>query len=173
MGRLRTAMRAYAIEHAEPSEVLRRLVDYHAVTRPDVFATVMYAALDRRHRRLRVASLGHPMPLLIRDNRLIPLPARGEAPLGAEIDRAFRELAVPVQEGDLLLFVTDGVFERRGTSWDDGLARLAAEAAANSALPVEHLADRLIDSINDDASAHDDRVVVIVRVPDQAPTERP
>ena len=62
-----------------------------------------------------------------------------------------------MQEGDLLLFVTDGVFERPGTSWDDGLARLAAEAAANSTLPVERLADVLIDFINDETSARDDR----------------
>jgi len=171
MGRLRTAMRAYAIEHTAPADVLRRLVDYHAVTRPDVFATVLYAALDRRHRRLRIASLGHPMPLLIRDGQSIPLPIRAEAALGAETGRTFRELAVPVREGDLLIFVTDGVFERPGTHWDESLARLAAYAAAAAASPVEDLADRLIGSINDDASAHDDRALVVVRVPQSAATD--
>ena len=168
MGRLRTAMRAYAIEHASPSDVLRHLVEYHAVTRPDVFATVLYAALDRRDRRLRIASLGHPFPLLIRDGRLVPLPARAEAPLGADAEREFRELAVPVQEGDLLLFLTDGVFERPGTSWDDSLQDLAATAAASGRTSVEDLADRLISSINDDASARDDRALVVVRVPARA-----
>ena len=162
MGRLRTAMRAYAIEHAAPSDVLRHLVEYHAVTRPDVFATVLYAALDRRYRRLRIASLGHPFPLLIRAGRLVPLPARAEAPLGADAERKFRELAVPVQEGDLLLFVTDGVFERPGTSWDDSLQHLAATAATGGRTSVEDLADRLISSINDDTSARDDRALVVV-----------
>jgi serine phosphatase RsbU (regulator of sigma subunit) len=165
MGRLRTAMRAYAIEHAAPSDVLRRLVDYHAVTRPDVFATVVYAAIDRQQRRLRVASLGHPMPLLVRAGRSVPLPIQGDAPLGAEADRSFHELAVPVQEGDLLIFVTDGVFERPATHWDESLDQLAAHAAADADAPVEVLADRLIGSINDDASARDDRVLVVIRVP--------
>ena len=40
------------------------------------------------------------------------------------------------------------------------------EAAANRRLPVERIADRLIGSINDDASARDDRALVVVRVPD-------
>jgi serine phosphatase RsbU (regulator of sigma subunit) len=164
MGRLRTAMRAYAIEHAAPAEVLRRLVAYHALTRPDVFATVLYAAFDRRDRWLRIASLGHPMPLLIRDGRQIPVSAENDPPLGVDAARAYRELAVPVSAGDLLLFVTDGVFERPGTSWDENLDRLAADAAARHALPVEELAEQLVGSINDDASARDDRVLVVVRV---------
>ena len=166
MGRLRTAMRAYAIEHAAPSDVLRHLVEYHAVTRPDVFATVVYAALDRRHRRLRIASLGHPLPLLIRDGRQVPLTARPDAPLGADADREYRELAVPVQVGDLLLFVTDGVFERPGMSWDESLEQLASTAVESGRLSVERIADRVIGSINDDASARDDRALVVVRVPD-------
>jgi len=61
--------------------VLRRLVDYHAVTRPDVFATVLYAALDRVDRRLQLATLGHPLPLLIRDGRSVPLPLEYELAL--------------------------------------------------------------------------------------------
>jgi serine phosphatase RsbU (regulator of sigma subunit) len=167
MGRLRTAMRAYAIEHAAPSDVLRHLVAYHAVTRPDVFATVLYAALDRRHRRLRIASLGHPLPLLIRDGRLEPLTAPADAPLGADAERAFGELAVPVQAGDLLLFVTDGVFERPGISWDESLRQLGSAAAASSVSSVERIADDVIDSINDDASARDDRALVVVKVPER------
>jgi serine phosphatase RsbU (regulator of sigma subunit) len=171
MGRLRTAMRAYAIEHAAPSDVLRRLVDYHALTRPDVFATVLYAALDRRQRQLRVASLGHPMPLLIRAGGAVELPNRSEAPLGAEADRSFHELDVPVEAGDLLIFVTDGVFERPGSGWDESLAQLASYAAADADVPVEELADRLIGSINDDASARDDRALVVIRVPDRTETD--
>jgi serine phosphatase RsbU (regulator of sigma subunit) len=173
MGRLRTAMRAYAIEHAAPSEVLRRLVAYHAVTRPDVFATVVYAALDRRQRWLRIASLGHPLPLLIRDGRQIELSAEADPPLGADAPRAFRELAVPVTEGDVLLFVTDGVFERPGASSDANLQQLAAHAACHRALPVEDLAEQLVGSINDDASARDDRVLVVVRVPERVAGRHP
>jgi serine phosphatase RsbU (regulator of sigma subunit) len=165
MGRLRTAMRAYAIEHAAPADVLRHLVDYHALTRPDVFATVVYAALDRDQRRLRIASLGHPMPLVIRGGLLVPLPAQIEPPLGAEAERSFREVAVPVHDGDVLVFVTDGVFERADTPWDESMAHLARHAARGGSLPIERLADQLIAAINDDASARDDRALVVVRVP--------
>ena len=72
-----------------------------------------------------------------------------------------------MQGGDLLLFVTDGVFERPGTSWDESLLQLASTAAATSRSSVERIADEVIDSINDDASARDDRALVVVKVPDR------
>lgn len=164
MGRLRTALRAYAIEHAAPRDVLQRLVEYHALTRPDIFATVVYAALDRHQRRLRIASLGHPAPLLLREGRAVPLALHADPPLGIETPRSYRELAVPIQAGDLLVFMSDGVIERRDRPIDDGLRLLAAAAAGMGDLPVGAVADQLISCVNDE-DAGDDRALVVVRVP--------
>jgi serine phosphatase RsbU (regulator of sigma subunit) len=163
MGRFRTAMRAYAIEHPAPSMVMRRLVAYHARTRPDAFATAVYASLDRRQRRLRIASLGHPPPLLVRDGRSVPLPVRPDPPLGIEAPRAFRELAVPVQTADLIVLLSDGVIERRDAPLDAGLASVAETAITYSEDDVDDLADRLISCVND-ADAADDRALLVVRV---------
>ncbi len=170
MGRLRTAMRAYALEHARPSEVLRRLVSYHQRSGLlDAFATVVYATLDQQSRQVHIASLGHPLPLLIRDDRAVPLAGRVAPPLStppsAAVAEDIRELTVPVQGGDLMIFFTDGVFERPDVALDAGLDRLATLAAAASHHPVEELADKLISAINDDLTARDDRALVLLRVP--------
>jgi serine phosphatase RsbU (regulator of sigma subunit) len=167
MGRLRTAMRAYAIDHAAPAMVMRRLVAYHALTRADAFATVVYAAVDRRQRRLRVASVGHPAPLLVRQGRSIPLPVHVDPPLGIDAPRRFRELAVPLQAEDLIVLLSDGVIERRAHALDAGLERVAETAITHAADPVDALAERLVRCVND-ADADDDRALVVVRVPTAA-----
>jgi serine phosphatase RsbU (regulator of sigma subunit) len=164
MGRLRTAMRAYAIEHPSPSTVMRRLVAYHALTRADAFATVVYAAIDRRQPRLRTASLGHPAPLLLREGRSVPLPVRVDPPLGADAPRAYRELAVPLQPEDLIVLLSDGVIERRDVVLDTGVERVATTAIRYADEPVDALAERLVRCVNDEDAA-DDRALVVVRVP--------
>jgi serine phosphatase RsbU (regulator of sigma subunit) len=164
MGRLRTAMRAYAIEHPSPATVMRRLVAYHALTRPDAFATVVYAALDRSQRRLRVASLGHPAPLLLREGRSVPLSMAIDPPLGADVPRRFQELAVPLQAEDLIVLLSDGVIERRDVVLDDGIEHVATTALRYADEPVDALAERLVRCVND-ADAADDRALVVVRVP--------
>jgi serine phosphatase RsbU (regulator of sigma subunit) len=167
MGRLRTAMRAYAIEHPAPSDVMRRLVAYHARTRSDAFATTIYASLDRRQRRLRVASVGHPAPILVRAGHAIRLPVRPDPPLGIEAPRQFRELAAPIQAGDVIVLLSDGVIERRDATLDAGLQRVAATATTHAAAPVDDLADYLVGCVNG-ADAADDRALVVVRVSDNA-----
>jgi serine phosphatase RsbU (regulator of sigma subunit) len=100
-------MGAYAIDDDAPAGVLRRLVAYHAATRPEVFPTVAYVAVDLAERRLTVVSLGHPMPLLLRRGAIVPMPDVVEPPLGVDVPRRFREGHVDLTQHDLLVLFTD------------------------------------------------------------------
>ena len=56
MGRMRSALRAYALETRDPAEVLARLDRKMLHFEPNALATVLYAVIDRSLHRMHVAS---------------------------------------------------------------------------------------------------------------------
>ena len=164
MGRVRTAMRAYALEHDSPAEVLRLVNAYHDRTRGDVFATALYAVLDPRAGELRLASAGHLPPIIGDEAAMGPAAIAVDPPLGAGLgDRTFRETVLPLHEGQLVILYTDGVVERRDASVDRGIAELAESAVAHLPEPVERLADAILEAVTG-VDAEDDRALLVVRV---------
>ena len=164
MGRVRTAMRAYALEHDSPAEVLRLVNAYHDRTRGDVFATALYAVLDPRAGELRLASAGHLPPIIGDEAAMGPAAIAVDPPLGAGLgDRTFRETVLPLHKGQLVILYTDGVVERRDASVDCGIAELAESAAARLPGPVERLADTILEAVTG-VDAEDDRALLVVRV---------
>jgi sigma-B regulation protein RsbU (phosphoserine phosphatase) len=59
MGRMRSALRAYALETRDPAEVLGRLDRKMQHFEPDAMATVLYAVLDPGLDLMRVSLTGH------------------------------------------------------------------------------------------------------------------
>ncbi|WP_205718106.1 PP2C family protein-serine/threonine phosphatase [Actinomadura soli] len=125
MGRMRSALRAYALESGDPAEVLRRLDRKIQHFEPDATATVLYAVCDPAPDRVRVSSAGHLPPILavpgqpVRTADMKPDVLIG---FGADIDRQTATVDFP--PGALLCFYTDGLVERRGDDLDDGISRL-------------------------------------------------
>ncbi len=163
MGKLRTAMRAYALEHASPARVLEHLAEYHAATRPDAFATVIYAVLDPAEGELRLASAGHLAPIVATSAGASWLEIAVDPPLGAGVRRAFRETRAALADGDLVVLFTDGVVERRDEAIDVGVGEIAALAAATDGVPTAVLADRMLEAVLG-ADAFDDRALLVARV---------
>ncbi|MDD7938996.1 SpoIIE family protein phosphatase [Actinomycetospora lutea] len=128
MGQLRAVLTGYLIEGATVAEALARL-DRFVARRPAATATtVCLAVLEPRSGELSYACCGHPPPLL--------LPARGKAhylpessggPLGTASPPPPAQ-TVRLAPGDMLLFYTDGLIERRDRSVDAGLAQLRQSA---------------------------------------------
>ena len=87
-------------------------------------ATVLVAIYDPAHRRLTVASAGHPPPLLAPIEaepafvNVQPGPPLG---LGTAV---YRAVTVDVPGGATLVLYTDGLIEERGEAIDEGLERL-------------------------------------------------
>ncbi len=111
----RHTMRAAAVYEHRPSGVLttmhRALRDQNA----DRFCTVAYAHLRVSPRRiaLELACGGHPLPLVIhRDGRVDPVGRLGTL-LGSDIEPLLTDVAVTLEDGDVLLLYTDGVTEVR------------------------------------------------------------
>lgn len=76
------------------------------------FATAAFGLVDLGMPAMRLVSAGTPPPLHYRsDGRLEPPLDLGGLPLGVKPDETPESVAVPVDEGDTLLFYTDGAVE--------------------------------------------------------------
>ncbi|MFF3348208.1 PP2C family protein-serine/threonine phosphatase [Streptomyces sp. NPDC002779] len=138
---------------------------------PDQFCTGILAQLDLETGMLRWSNCGHPMPLLIRDRRLIvdamerdPEPPMGLPGRFSTRPRQTHELAL--EPGDRVLMYTDGVIEARTEDGGEfGLERFAdyvIRATSAGELAPETLR-RLIHSITDTPSnrLRDDATIVM------------
>ncbi len=129
MGRIRNALRAYALDSDDPAAVLTRLDDMVCHFEPDEMATVLYAVFDPERRRMTVSAAGHPLPLVTSptaDAQLVD--ALADPPIGSAAAEPRRATEVTVTEGATIYFFTDGVVERRGEDIDVGLERLREAA---------------------------------------------
>ena len=163
MGRLRNVLRAYALDGLGPGETLARLNRLACETDDEIFATVFYALLAPSRQRLRVASAGHPPPLLCSPGRPVRLLEEGRSlPLGADPEAEFIDAEVAIDPGSSLVLYTDGLVERRGESIDTGIERLVRLVEASDD-PVDELADRIVDEL-ESADHADDLALVAVRL---------
>jgi serine phosphatase RsbU (regulator of sigma subunit) len=131
MGRMRSALRAYALETLDPAEVLDRLDRKMQHFEPGALATVVYAVVEPTLERMHVSLAGHFPPLIAHPGR--PAEEAGIPP-GAMIGLAPGERrqagSVTIPPGTLLCFYTDGLIERPRELLDDSMARLARAVTA-------------------------------------------
>jgi putative methionine-R-sulfoxide reductase with GAF domain len=132
MGRVRSALRAYALETPEPADVLTRLDRKIQLFEPDAMATVAYAVIDTTRSTVAVSLAGHLPPILLdTDGRTRLLEAPADLPLGAYHDAPRRATAVPLPYA--MLLYTDGLVERRGQSLDKDIGELLATLTLGTA----------------------------------------
>ena len=163
MAELRNALRAYALEGHSPTAVLERLDRMLRRFHPTITATVCITVLDRAQGRLTVVNAGHPPPLLIGPGgaRLVHEHA---SVLGFAL-RGPEPVTIDVVAGTTILLVTDGLFERRGETVDDGMERVL-DVATSWAGTLDELCDRLLAEVGPGAAATDDIALLALRFVD-------
>ena len=126
MGRIRSALRAYALEFPGPADVLSKLdrkmqyFEEHAI-----MATVCYAVLDPDSGQLAISSAGHLPPVIGapgQDSTLAKIAVDPPIGITKRTGRQVTTLALP--PGAVLCLYTDGLVERRHEHIDDGITRL-------------------------------------------------
>jgi serine phosphatase RsbU (regulator of sigma subunit) len=140
---------------------LRNCLRGLAVTGVGVMATAICAIYDPAARTLRWARAGHLPPLLIRDGAASTVPSPRGALLGASPGAIYEEATVTLQLGDAILFLTDGLIERRGQPIDEALAEFA-RLASRPADDIGQLATALLASAPSDTG--DDTCLVAVSI---------
>ena len=127
VGRLRSALRAYALEGHDGARVveqLNRLLWTEA--EESQMATMLYVIVDPAASAVRWVNAGHPAPLMVVDGEPRFLEGAGSVPLGVLPFPTYEEVSDRMDPGSTLLLYTDGLVERPGENIDDGMAELAA-----------------------------------------------
>jgi sigma-B regulation protein RsbU (phosphoserine phosphatase) len=133
MGRIRSALRAYALETRDPAEVLARLDRKMQHFEPGAVATVLYAVFDLDLERVQLCSAGHYPPVIASPGRPAELADVAPGLLIGAVPGARRPVTtIDIAPGTLLCLYTDGLIERRGRSVDEGLAALCRAVTAQS-----------------------------------------
>lgn len=138
MGRIRSALRAYALICDDPAEVLtlldRKVNHFEAGS----LTTALYAMISPDRSVVHVSLAGHLRPILAASG--VPaaqVPAPADPPLGVGRTRRDRRTTVlDFPPGAVLVCYTDGVVERRGEIIDTGVDRLIAVTAPAAAETV-------------------------------------
>ena len=123
MGRMRSALRAYALETDDPAEVLDRLNRKIRHFEPDAMATVLCAMISPSLDQITMSSAGHLPPLLARPGQpaeIMAVPA--DLLIGMANPRPRRARTADLPPGALLCLYTDGLVERRDRPLDEGSA---------------------------------------------------
>ena len=132
MGRVRSTVRAYALEEYPPDDVLGlvdRKVQHFEV---DTMITLECAVSRPPYDQFQIVSAGHPPPILAMSDQpatIVDIDVRPPLGIGSGRQPAPTTLSLP--RGGVLVLYTDGVVERRGEGLDVGLERLRAAVSAD------------------------------------------
>jgi PAS domain S-box-containing protein len=169
MGQLRSSARALLLTGASPARLLEQL-DSVAAFIPDAFCTTVFVViLDTRSETLTYSSAGHvpavlaapqSQPQLLTDARSVPLAVHRDEPRP--------QAAATLTGGSTLLLYTDGLVERRDEPIDEGIARVTEVLAQTSEMPVDAVADAMLDKLAPAIGYDDDVAIVLYRHPGPA-----
>jgi serine phosphatase RsbU (regulator of sigma subunit) len=160
MARLRGALAGLAITGAPPERLVGWLNDLVHHVAPEHTASVVAGYFDPASRVLTWAQAGHPPPVLVGATGARPLGQPSGILLGAGRDR-YEAARVTLERGDLLLFYSDGLIERRDRPLEAGLATLCWAAAGGT--DPEQVIDAVLDALGS-TDPEDDSCLVALSV---------
>lgn len=151
---LRAAARAvFTGAERSPAQIINRISEACADLPDCMCAAVIVASLSADGRRVTWARAGAMPPVLTGPNARV-LGSGGSPPLGVGRCEPDEVSEIDLDEGEGLMFFTDGLVERRGEGIDDGLARVV------DAVREDFVLDALVESVCPAAIQEDDVAVV-------------
>jgi serine phosphatase RsbU (regulator of sigma subunit) len=136
MAMIRAVTHTYPGPIGDPSDVLSYLNrHFQYLWDTAMYATAVVAVLDLDRQVIRVASAGHPPPLVIRDGAATPFPAVNAPLLFWQDLPDIPVVEEPLCPGDRVVFYTDGITDRRGP--DD--SRFETERVMETLAQASHL----------------------------------
>jgi serine phosphatase RsbU (regulator of sigma subunit) len=153
VGSIRNGRRRHA-DLAEQACLADRALIEHAGG--SQFVTGQLASIDLSTGAATIVNAGHPPPLRLRNGVVDEVPLSADPPFGAVSNSTFHPQTLPLEPGDRLLFVTDGVLERAAAA-ADVRGVLAASRGDHPRQAVQHVIQAAMrasgDDLGDDATA--------------------
>jgi anti-sigma regulatory factor (Ser/Thr protein kinase)/putative methionine-R-sulfoxide reductase with GAF domain len=163
MGRLRSAVRAYALTRSDPAAILDRIDRMLRHFEPGEMATAVMALLEPSFERLHVSLAGHPAPVVATGAgpaTYVDVPV--DPPLGVAPSVSRRATTVDLPPGAVVCLYSDGLVERRGVSLDARLGRLRDAVTVRSAQDV--CTTVMVQLIGDDRPTDDVALLTVRRL---------
>jgi anti-sigma regulatory factor (Ser/Thr protein kinase)/putative methionine-R-sulfoxide reductase with GAF domain len=170
MGRLRSAVRAYAlVTRSDPAAILDRIDRLLRQFEPGEMATAVLALLEPSFERLHLSLAGHPPPVVATgDGPATHVDVPVDPPVGVAPTVRRRVTTVDLPPGSVVCLYSDGLVERRGVPLDDRLRRLREAVAVR---PAEEVCTTVMSHLIGDDRPTDDVAVLTVRRLDPASAE--
>ncbi len=167
MGRLRSALRAYAIEHSDPAQVLHLLdVKIHHFE-AGAMATALYATTQPPFDQVVLSCAGHLPPMRVDPaGRVTAADLAVDLPLGVDVGYPRHRTVLQFEPGHSLCLFTDGLVERRTpdsgstSQLQRGLDRLAEALTPGDA---NHACTAAIGALVADEPPADDLAILVMR----------
>ena len=148
MAQLRNVLRAQIFAGATPAEALAQLNAFSLHLMPRTFATVIAARVDLASGQVEAASAGHLMPY--RTGPVVDqAPVRLSPPIGVR-GVQYAPSTFTLERGQGLVMYSDGLVERRDSTIDEGMDRLAATLGRAGDLSASGISKSLASSETDD-----------------------
>ncbi|GJF29121.1 hypothetical protein KNE206_18210 [Kitasatospora sp. NE20-6] len=167
MGRIRAALRAYAVlEGEDPVSVLGDLELLLKTTEPARTATAVYGWVEPAERRITLAGAGHCPPILVNRDGASFVETSLSAPLGVLSCWEAPGVELTAEPGDLLVLYTEGLARRCGPTLHAGqsaLRRAAADAPRDARLDPDRLCAHLLEVTGGATTGTDDLVLLALR----------
>lgn len=161
MGRLRSALRAYALTDLNPGEVLTYLDRKLRHFETSQMATILYGVFDPMLDKIHLSSAGHlPAMLTHADGTTVELEVPPDPPLGVPLQAVRRTTVIDIPVGGSLCLYTDGLVERRGAHLNDGLALLRQTLSTGD---PEAVCSSIMATMVGRTQPRDDIAVLVVR----------
>jgi serine phosphatase RsbU (regulator of sigma subunit) len=161
MGRMRSALRAYALETSDPADVLTKLDRKMQHFEPEAMATVLYAVLNPTAGQVRVSVAGHFPPIVAAPGQQAALAdIAGDVPIGVADGWHRHATTLHLVPGSTLCFFTDGLVERRDEPLDDRIAQLGQAVSAG---PPESVCASVMRTLMGAKHVGDDVALLVLR----------
>ena len=154
---LQTALAAQAVHASDPAQVLSGL--NRALCgkfKNSYYVTAAYLFVDVESATVNYGGAAHPPVLQWRSKTGCACECvENGLMLGPFSDATYSAVSFPLEQGDRLVLVTDGMIEARNSSQNEfGMERLREVVQTNHSLPIKHFTDALIEELTR-RSGHD------------------
>jgi serine phosphatase RsbU (regulator of sigma subunit) len=121
------------------------------------FVTGQIARIDLRSQTATIVNAGHPLPFRLRGGHVASVALEADAPFGIVRGLEYRVQRLPLEPGDRLMFLTDGMTERNSLDIE---ALIVAGAAMHPREAVQQLVHAVLEATH--GKPEDDATVLCV-----------
>jgi phosphoserine phosphatase RsbU/P len=164
----RTFRRRYTTVRTSPSGILLSMNSIlHQRQLEEYYCTLCYALFDFKKRQVTLANSGLPYPILSTAEQTTQVDLPG-VPLGSFAGSTYDEKIVPLNQGDLWVLCSDGVFEAMNEQSEEfTAARLLDVVQKSRDLKAKEIVDAIFDAttlFRGRAAQNDDMTAVALKI---------